>query len=132
MANISTRFLVTGIFLVSSAAQADPAGYSDNAQVLSVVPLMEQVYETVGRRKCVPPAPAPIQPPTSTLGADIRRQEQLARRPSICHWVEELEPKERITAYRVTYSYDGRRYTRTMQQPPGKILPVRVTLKPVR
>ncbi len=119
-----------GLLFHAAMIQAGPQAFTDRAEVLLVKPITEQAFETEARRKCAAPGPAALLSPAASLGADIRRQEQLAHRPAECHWEETLVPSTQVIGYRVTYRYDGNVYTVDMQEPPGDFLPVRVSFQP--
>lgn len=119
--------------LLPIASLAGPARFNDAATVLAVEPIVEQHLETERRWTCEQhEAMLEMLPIAATIGADIRRQLRSKAPQTHCGWAEIRSPVERINGYRVTYSYNGRRYTRQMQQPPGEFIPVRVALEPLR
>lgn len=124
--------LIPSLLAVSLGAAATAADFSDLAEVVAVDPIVDRVYEPVRQRRCGPPEPPPLLPPARNLAQDILRQQSLVQPPVSCRWVEEETLVRRVSGYRVTYRYDGREYLRSMQEPPGEFLPVRVALEPLR
>jgi len=128
-----TYLASTSALLLAVASLAGPSRFNDAATVLAVEPIVERHLESERRWTCEPQEATPeILPVASTIGADIRRQLRSTAPQTRCGWTEIRSPVERINGYRVTYSYNGRRYTRRMQQPPGEFIPVRVALEPLR
>ncbi|MFC5498518.1 glycine zipper 2TM domain-containing protein [Caenimonas terrae] len=56
--------------------------------------------------------------------------EQAQREVRSCRTVQDVQ--QRLTGYRVTYSYAGRQYAAFMREQPGDTLPVRVSVTPVQ
>lgn len=48
-----------------------------------------------------------------------------------CRVVKDYHTEERLSGYRVTYEYDGRRYTTTTADDPGDTIRVRVAVSPI-
>jgi uncharacterized protein YcfJ len=59
----------------------------------------------------------------------VVREEEVPREVQRCRTVEEVQ--DRITGYRVTYEYQGQRYTTVLPNDPGSRMAVRVTVDPV-
>lgn len=71
-----------------------------------------------------------------SIGRDIGRYTQ---RPGdyqtggrVCTEVHDVQHREEITGYRVTYRYDGRSYTTRMDHDPGHIMDLKVRVEPIR
>ncbi|WP_374357416.1 glycine zipper 2TM domain-containing protein [Chitinimonas sp.] len=59
----------------------------------------------------------------------VVREEEVPREIQRCRTVDDWQ--ERVTGYRVTYEYQGQRYTTILPNDPGHRLPVRVSVDPV-
>lgn len=104
------------------------------APVIGVKPVYETRYEPVTREVCTDPDAAlrrfdEIAP---TIGEDIRRQTRLWQQGQRCRIVTERQPREHVTAYRVTYRYNGETETVLLPYDPGRQMRVNVSLSPVR
>lgn len=58
------------------------------------------------------------------------REEEVPRDVQRCRTVDDWQ--ERLTGYRVTYEYQGQRYTTVLASDPGRRLPVRVSVEPIQ
>lgn len=120
--------------LIGAAPGATPAeALRSYATVLDVQPVVETWYEPVTRQSCTEPTRADHQPSelADTIGADIRAELGRWRALRSCTTVTEREPRERVTAYRVTYRYRGHTATTRLDHHPGDRLPVNVRLAPL-
>ena len=72
--------------------------------------------------------PSPL---AATIGEDIREQKRVWRTQTACTTVTESQPRERITAYRVTYRYRGHTKTTRLSYHPGERIPVNVRVSPL-
>lgn len=57
------------------------------------------------------------------------RVEEVPRQVQRCRMVDDWQ--DRLTGYRVTYEYQGQRYTTMMPTDPGRRMPVRVSIDPI-
>jgi uncharacterized protein YcfJ len=109
------------------------AAFRSYATVLDVQPIVETYYEPVARTVCREPdtAAREFTQIATTIGEDIRQQMRMWQAQRSCTTITENQPRQRVTAYRVTYRYRG--YTATTQLPydPGDRLPVNVSLSPL-
>ena len=119
--------------LLGAGGSAGAGEYRVDAPVVNVKPLYETRYEAVTRQVCSEPDPARREFPelASTIGEDIRRQQQLWQERRTCRHVTEHLPRKRLTAYRVTYRYRGHTATTRLDHDPGASIPVRVSLSPL-
>lgn len=60
----------------------------------------------------------------ATVGPDEYVEREIRRCRQVDNW------ESRVTGYRVTYEYAGRRYTTVMPQDPGREIRVRVSVEP--
>jgi uncharacterized protein YcfJ len=76
----------------------------------------------------------------ASIGADVSRrsahggygpQPASYRNSEVCSVVNKVHREERLTGYRVKYSYAGETYVTHMESDPGKYLRVRVQVTPV-
>jgi uncharacterized protein YcfJ len=125
------------LLFTAITAPCVPAGeyrtFRDYAPVVKVEPVVATGYRRETRRVCPQPdravhTSAAVAP---TIGDDIRRQMRSWEREHACRLVGEERPFERITGYRVTYSYQGRTSTTLMSRDPGKRVPVDISLSPL-
>ena len=72
--------------------------------------------------------PSPL---AATIGADIQAQRRVWRTQTACKTVTELQSREQITAYRVTYRYRGQTKTTRLSYDPGERIPVNVRVSPM-
>jgi len=103
------------------------------ATVVSVQPIMETVFDTVTRRVCTNPdsAAREFTSLSATIGEDIRQQNRLWQTQRSCETITEKQPREEVTAYRVTYRYRGYTSTTRLSYHPGDRMPVNVSLSPL-
>jgi uncharacterized protein YcfJ len=104
------------------------------ATVVNVQPIVRTVFEPVTRTVCNDPdgSARELTPLAASIGEDIRRQNRLWQAQRICRTVTEQQPREEVTAYRVTYRYRGYTATTRMSYHPGERMPVNVSLSPLR
>ena len=103
------------------------------ATVIDVQPIMDTVYEPVTREVCDHPdrSTRVIAPAAASIGEDIREQQRLWNAQRSCTTVTEQQPREQVTAYRVTYRYRGYTSTTRLAYHPGERMPVNVNLSPM-
>jgi uncharacterized protein YcfJ len=127
------HLLALALLSALGPAHAPAAAFRSYATVLDVQPVIETYYEAVTRRVCSDPhnREREFTELSATIAEDIRHQLHRWRAQRSCTTVTEREPRERVTAYRVTYRYRG--YTATTRLPyhPGDRLPVNVSLSPL-
>ena len=118
--------IATLLIPAATAAVAEPV-FRDWAQVVAVEPQVEVHYVERVRTRCDETGSVAFEqlPLAPTVGEDVRRQWQLARR---CREVVERQPVEQVTGYRVTYRYRGHTEVRYLDYDPGERLPVEVSL----
>jgi uncharacterized protein YcfJ len=109
------------------------AAFRSYATVLDVQPIVETYYEPATRTVCSEPdaAAREFTPIATSIGADIRGQTRLWQARRSCRTLTESQPRERVTAYRVTYRYRGYTATTQLSYHPGDRLPVNVSLSPL-
>jgi uncharacterized protein YcfJ len=112
---------------------AAAAAFRSYATVLDVQPIVETWYEPVTRTVCTDPdaAAREFTGVATTIGADIRGQITRWQAQRSCRTVTERQPRERVTAYRVTYSFRGHAATTQLSHHPGERLPVNISLSPL-
>jgi uncharacterized protein YcfJ len=115
------------------AASGAGAAFRSYATVLDVQPIVETYYEPVTRTVCSEPdaAAREFTQVASTIGEDIRGQIRLWQAHRSCKTITQSQPRERVTAYRVTYRYRGYTATTQLSYDPGDRLPVIVSLSPL-
>lgn len=115
---------------VADAAAATFRGY---ANVLDVQPIVETWYEPVTRTVCADPdaAAREFTEVASTIGADIHDEIRRWQARRSCKAIMERQPRERVTAYRVTYRFRGHTATTQLSYRPGDRLPVNISLSPL-
>jgi hypothetical protein len=115
---------------VADAAAATFRGY---ASVLDVQPIVETWYEPVTRTVCADPdaAAREFTEVASTIGADIHDEIRRWQARRSCKAITERQPRERVTAYRVTYRFRGHTATTQLSYRPGDRLPVNISLSPL-
>jgi uncharacterized protein YcfJ len=103
------------------------------ATVVDVQPIVQTYYEPVARTVCSEPdaAAREFTQVATTIGEDIRGQIRLWRAHRSCRTITESQPRERVTAYRVTYRYRGYTATTQLSYDPGDRLAVNVSLSPL-
>ena len=103
------------------------------ATVVDVQPVVETRYEPVARRVCTDPdaAARAVSEVVATIGEDIRSQRRAWLAQRSCTTVTERQPRQRVTAYRVTYRYRGYTSTTLLSQHPGERMAVNVSLSPL-
>jgi len=103
------------------------------ATVVNVQPIVETVYEPVTRRVCTDPVGASREftELSASIGEDIRRQNRLWQTQRSCTSITESQPREQVTAYRVTYRYRGYTSTTQLSYHPGDRMPVNISLSPL-
>ncbi len=123
--------LLLAIGIMHAKAQAET--FQSYARVIGVEPIVETTYIEVTREVCNEPDrnTHEFMPLASTIGQDIREQQRLWHAQTSCTTVTENQPRERITAYRVTYRYRGYTATTWLSYHPGERLPVNVSLSPM-
>jgi uncharacterized protein YcfJ len=127
----ATQILVlVGVWGVMHGAAAAFRSY---ATVVDVQPIVETDYIPVTRTDCSEPdaAAREFTPVAATIGEDIRGQIRLWQAQRSCRTITENQPRERVTAYRVTYRYRGHTATTQLSYDPGNRLPVNVSLSPL-
>jgi uncharacterized protein YcfJ len=109
------------------------AAFRSYATVVNVQPIVETYYEPVKRTVCSEPdaAAREFTPVAKSIGEDIRGQIRLWQAQRSCTTITENQPRERVTAYRVTYRYRGYTATTQLSYDPGDRLPVNVSLSPL-
>ena len=130
MRNAMQLLVLAGAWGVMHEASAAFRSY---ATVVDVQPIVETRYEPVTRTVCSEPdaATREFTPVATTIGEDIRGQTRLWQTHRTCRTLTENEPRERVTAYRVTYRYRGHTATTQLSYDPGQRLPVNVSLSPL-
>ena len=144
--HVTMECLVAALFataLFATAATADPALYTDSAEVVEVAPISRPVRVPVQRQVCDTvylPAADPraagnlrIIAPELSL-ADAISSDLDAFSTSVeseqCRWVSEHIDRQEPAGYRVTYQYQGQTYTRIFEQHPGSTIKVQVEVQP--
>ena len=126
---------VPALALVCLCGVADmaAAAFRGYATVLDVEPIVETWYEPVTRTVCADPdaTAREFTELATTIGADIRDQLRRWQARQSCKAVTESQPRERVTAYRVTYRFRGRTATTQLSYRPGDRLPVNINLSPL-
>jgi hypothetical protein len=119
-------------WLMCGAANA--VEYRAFAPVLNVEPIIEMRYEPVTRRVCTQAdaTAREFNEIAATIGEDIRHQARLWQQQRRCRNVTEQSAREYISGYRVTYRYGGGTQTTRMSYDPGELMPVNVSLSPMR
>jgi uncharacterized protein YcfJ len=109
------------------------AAFRSYATVVDVQPIVETYYESVTRTVCTEPdaATREFTQVATTIGEDIRGQIRLWQAHRSCRTMTESQPRERVTAYRVTYRYRGYTASTQLSYDPGDRLPVNVSLSPL-
>jgi len=133
--------LATG--LLSAAVVAEPALYTDSAEVVEVAPISKPVRVPVQREVCdtvyMPAADLRaagnlrlIAPELSLADAISSDLDAFATRVESeqCRWVSEHIDRQEPAGYRVTYQYQGQTYTRIFEQHPGSTIKVQVEVQP--
>ncbi len=112
---------------------AAAGAFRSYAEVVSVEPILETVYDPVTRRICTDPdaASREFTELSVTIGEDIRRQVRQWQAQRSCSIITERQARERVTAYRVTYRYRGYTSTTRLSYHPGDRMPVNVSLSPL-
>ena len=109
------------------------AAFRSYATVVDVQPIVETYYIPVTRTVCSEPdaAARDFTQVATTIGEDIRGQIRLWQAHRSCRTITESQPRERVTAYRVTYRYRGYTATTQLSYDPGHRMPVNVSLSPL-
>jgi uncharacterized protein YcfJ len=107
--------------------------FQSYATVVNVQPIVETSQAPVTRQVCgEPDSNAHLSSPlAATIGEDIHAQKRVWRTQTACTMVTELQPRERVTAYRVTYRYRGQTKTTRLLNHPGERMPVNVRVSPL-
>lgn len=107
--------------------------FQSYATVVNVQPIVETTHAPVTRQVCdEPDSRAHVSSPlAATIGEDIHEQKRVWRKQTACTTVTESQPRERITAYRVTYRYRGHTKTTRLSHHPGERMPVNVRVSPL-
>ena len=116
-----------------TTASALAGAFQTYATVVNVQPIVETVYEPVTRRVCTDPdgASREFTELSASIGEDIRRQNRLWQTQRSCTSITESQPREQVTAYRVTYRYRGYTSTTQLSYHPGDRMPVNISLSPL-
>ena len=123
-------FLLLTMFNIGMArAEA----FQSYAKVVNVQPIVETTHAPVTRQVCgEPDSRAHVSSPlAATIGDDIQEQKRVWQTQTACTAVTELQPRERVTAYRVTYRYRGQTKTTRLSYRPGERIPVNVRVSPL-
>ena len=107
--------------------------FQSYATVVNVQPIVETTHAPVTRQVCCEPdSRAHVSRPlAATIGADVREQKRVWKEQTSCTTVTELQPRQRVTAYRVTYRYRGHTRTTRLSYHPGERIPVNVRVSPL-
>lgn len=107
--------------------------FQSYATVVNVQPIVETSQAPVTRQVCgEADSNAHISSPlAATIGADIQAQRRVWRTQTACKTVTELQSREQVTAYRVTYRYRGQTKTTRLSYDPGERIPVNVRVSPM-
>jgi uncharacterized protein YcfJ len=121
------------LYAWGTTGSALAGAFQTYATVVNVQPIVETVYEPVTRRVCTDPdgASREFTELSTTIGEDIRRQNRLWQTHRSCTNITESQPREQVTAYRVTYRYRGYTSTTQLSYHPGERMPVNVSLSPL-
>ena len=121
------------LFLLYASHTASAEAFQTYATVVNVQPIIETIYAPVTRRVCTDPdsAAREFTSVSATIGEDIRQQNRLWQAQRSCKNIVEKQPREKVTAYRVTYSYRGYTSTTRLSYHPGDRMPVNVSLSPL-
>ena len=117
----------------SATGTALAGAFRSYATVVDVQPIVETIYEPVTRRVCTDPdsSAREFTPLATSIGEDIRQQNRLWQAQRSCRTLTEKQPREQVTAYRVTYRYRGYTSTTQLAYHPGDRMPVNVNLSPL-
>ena len=126
---ITLCFLLAG--LPGFAAAGGRPDYRDFATVVAVEPIVEASYQPSTRRICRDSQPGD-EDLAPTIGEDIRRQIRLLRDGPECRSIRELQRREQVSGYWVTYRYGEHTGTRRMSYHPGERLAVDIRINPLR
>jgi uncharacterized protein YcfJ len=120
--------------IASLIGSARAQGFRSYATVINVQPITETTYTEVRRQVCSEPdSSAHLSTPlAATIGEDIRQLKRAWQAQTSCSTVTDRQPRERVTAYQVTYRYRGYTKTTRLSYHPGERLPVNLSLSPVR
>jgi len=121
------------LFLLYASHAAGAEAFQTYATVVNVQPITETIDAPVTRRVCTDPdsAAREFTSLSATIGEDIRQQNRLWQAQRSCKTIVEKQPREKVTAYRVTYSYRGYTSTTRLSYHPGERMPVNVSLSPL-
>ena len=116
-----------------NVGMARAEAFQSYATVVNVQPIVETSQAPVTRQVCgEADSNAHISSPlAATIGEDIHAQKRVWRTQTACTTVTELQPRERVTAYRVTYRYRGQTKTTRLSYRPGERIPVNVRVSPL-
>lgn len=69
----------------------------------------------------------------SSIGHDVSTQNgyQPPHYKTVCETINNYHEEQVIDSYRVTYKYDGRKFTTTMPYDPGDYLKIKVSIRPL-
>lgn len=128
MADVRWRALAFVAMLWAGNARA-AEDYFDYADVVSAVPMTEDVTSTAGRDDCAEKTGSPISPgPVGGTGIH-GLMDAVARDLALAACRERALATQRIVGYRVTYRYDGTEYINVLDKNPGQRLKVKVRLE---
>jgi len=122
------------LFLVMfNIGMARAEAFQSYATVVNVQPIVETTHAPVTRQVCgEPDSRAHVSSPlAATIGEDIHEQKRVWQTQTACTTVTELQPREQVTAYRVTYRYRGQTKTTRLSYHPGERMPVNVRVSPL-
>jgi len=127
-------FMILLLTIASLIGSARAQGFRSYATVINVQPITETTYTEVRRQVCSEPdSGAHLSTPlAATIGEDVRQLKRAWQAQTSCSTVTDRQPRERVTAYQVTYRYRGYTKTTRLSYHPGERLPVNVSLSPVR
>jgi uncharacterized protein YcfJ len=112
---MKTIALLTFLSLISTGLHA--AQFSAHGEVLKVIPIKETTERRIVDGSCASKRPEYDDDLVAILRWDLRAD---------C--VVRTQVTETITAYKVFYKWDNRTYDVVMDRPPGKTIPVSVTI----
>ena len=122
------------LFLTTfNIGMARAEAFQSYATVVNVQPIVETSQAAVTRQVCGEPDSNThvTSSLAATIGEDIRAQKRVWQTQTACTMVTELQPRERVTAYRVTYRYRGQTKTTRLSYRPGERIPVNVRVSPM-
>ena len=126
-------FFLCLCLVMFNIGMARAEAFQSYATVVNVQPIVKTIQTPVTRQVCgEPDSRAHVSTPlAATIGEDIHEQKRVWRTQTSCTTVTELQPRERVTAYRVTYRYRGQTKTTRLSYHPGERIPVNVRVSPL-